>query len=418
KNELFWNKVRESQLSESFAAVRLARAHLASVLRAFAAPVMEASLQAGDPARARPVLHADEHNNALWMRVPAGAAAAVRARVKELGGIHPLDRFGKPEPGEYSTPEVEAALQTYRFVCHAASRAVADQLRALAGDLQPRLAALTSAATLALVAVALERHVSEALRLGWCFPELVHGVSASGCASEEQGGGEGMGDETPTPGSRDEAPTPGSTPLPGSENDLSFQGLWPYWLDGRAASTVPASFDLSGAFLLTGPNMAGKSTTLRSTAAAALLGSCGLMVPAARARLPYLDAIMLRNFSADAPLEGRSSFAVEMTEVRYVLEDVSPRSLVLVDELCRGTEVQAGSALAGAFVERLDASGCRAVFATHLHALLDLPLRLRNTRRMRMEVLQGPDGRLRPTLRMLPGECTQSLALEVARDSG
>ena len=70
-------------------------------------------------------------------------------------------------------------------------------------------------------------------------------------------------------------------------------------------------------FLLTGPNMAGKSTLLRTLGAVALLGACGLAVPAASAAVPYIDAFMLRNFSADSPVDGRSSFAVEMTEMRW-----------------------------------------------------------------------------------------------------
>lgn len=69
--------------------------------------------------------------------------------------------------------------------------------------------------------------------------------------------------------------------------------------------------------LVAGPNMAGKSTVLRSLCAVALLAACGLLVPAARAKLPYTDAFILRNFAADSPLEGRSSFAVEMIEMRY-----------------------------------------------------------------------------------------------------
>ena len=68
-----------------------------------------------------------------------------------------------------------------------------------------------------------------------------------------------------------------------------------------------------------GPNMAGKSTIMRSTIAVALLGSCGLFGPAQAARVPYIDAFMLRTFSADAPTEGRSSFAVEMVEMRCAI---------------------------------------------------------------------------------------------------
>ena len=243
-----------------------------------------------------------------------------------------------------------------------------------------------------MIAAALESHVREAARRGWALPTLAYGPDAAR-----------------------QAVVPGEA--------LEVTDMWPYWLQARGGddSTVLNSFSLSGLYLLTGPNMAGKSTVLRATTAVALLGSCGLSVPARAARIPYLDAFMLRNFSADSPLEGRSSFAVEMTEMRYVLEDASPRSLVCVDELGKGTEVRAGAALAGALVESLDAVGCKGIFATHLHALLDLPLDLRRTRRMRMEVAPAEQGAAfawRPTLRMLPGTCTESLALDVARRQG
>ena len=85
-------------------------------------------------------------------------------------------------------------------------------------------------------------------------------------------------------------------------------------------SRVLLSADLT---LHAGPNMAGKSTLMRSTIAVALLGSCGLFGPARAARVPYIDAFMLRTFSADAPTEGRSSFAVEMVEMRCTPSSLS-----------------------------------------------------------------------------------------------
>lgn len=143
-----------------------------------------------------------------------------------------------------------------------------------------------------------------------------------------------------------------------SRRTIEIDRMWPYWLDGKSASTVTNSVSMSSMFLLTGralsscplrsqdaawrtwtprllplayspsqqpchagPNMAGKSTILRSLCAVALLGTCGLMVPAAQACLPYTDAFILRNFSQDSPLEGRSSFAVEMIEMRCVHPD-------------------------------------------------------------------------------------------------
>ena len=206
-----------------------------------------------------------------------------------------------------------------------------------------------------------------------------------------------------------------------SKDSLSLKAAWPYWLGGPGGidpRVVRNSFDMNGMFLVTGPNMAGKSTMLRSTCACALLGACGLAIPAdAATRIPYIDAFMLRNFSSDSPLEGRSSFAVEMMEMKYVLQDVTSKSLVLVDELGKGTEARAGAALAGAMLEALDKAGCIGAFATHLHDLLHMDLELsENTTKMKMEVEDdGGQGR-RPTWRMVEGTSTESLALEVARE--
>ena len=206
---------------------------------------------------------------------------------------------------------------------------------------------------------------------------------------------------------------------------LIISNAWPYWLGGPGGidgRVVKNSFSMDGMFLLTGPNMAGKSTILRNTCAIALLGACGLAVPASpETTIPYIDAFMLRNFSSDSPLEGRSSFAVEMTEMKYVLQDVTSHSLVLVDELGKGTEARAGAALAGAMLESLDAAGCKGAFATHLHDLLRINLHLtENTRPMKMGIVVEIDPKSgeeykRPTWQITPGSSTESLALDVAR---
>lgn len=99
---------------------------------------------------------------------------------------------------------------------------------------------------------------------------------------------------------------------------LQVEGLWPYWLPAGAAATTVNSFSMDSLFILTGPNMAGKSTLLRATCALAVLSACGLYAPVKAATVPYFDAFVLRNFSADSPIEGKSSFAMEMSEMRYV----------------------------------------------------------------------------------------------------
>eukprot|EP00887_Chlorella_sp_A99_P001624 scaffold8.g1624.t1 len=353
-----------------------------------------------------PSVFLDVNNNALWLRIPKGSGLTEKETSDALGLIHPRDRNGKArhpacpllmagplpkvEPAYYSSAPLESALDDYRRACSDAAAAVREQLQLLADRLK------VSWTPPMPPQPALDAHVREAQRRGWELPNLAYGPDAA----------------VVTSGAAPAASS--STGSGGDSGQLLIKNMWPYWLD--RASAVHNSYEpTEGMFLLTGPNMAGKSTVLRSTAAVALLAACGLLVPAEKAKVPYLDAFMLRNFSSDSPLEGRSSFAVEMTEMRYVLQDVTPHTLVLVDELGKGTEARAGAALAGAMLEALDASRCKGIFATHLHQLLAMPLGAPRLQRWRMETAQS-DGRLKPTWRMVPGASTDSLALVVAAD--
>ncbi|PRW39283.1 mitochondrial-targeted muts 1 [Chlorella sorokiniana] len=360
----FRGKVRESVMQQHCDAVLQAREWVQRELQAVFQPLLRAHEQAKaagrEKAKDRPYIIYDAVNNALWLRWPKDSAAAAEGKVMDLP--HPRDRNGKVESSCYSSHGLESALDDYRRACDEAGKAVRAQLRKLAGDLQGVQTELVCAATMGVAAAALDAHTREALRRGWKLP--VQGFTAEGPPSPAAGG---------------------------EPEGFEITDMWPYWLDGWDPSSVHNSLSLDGMALLTGPNMAGKSTILRSVCAVALLGACGLYAPAGSARVPYFDAFMLRNFSSDSPLEGRSAFAVEMTEMRYVLEDVSQRSLVLVDELGKGTEVRAGASLAGALMEELDRSGCRGIFATHLHALLDLDLELSNTDFYMMETAAAED---------------------------
>lgn len=337
-----------------------------------------------------PYLAYDVNNNAAWLKIPRGRKIST-AKATTLGLEHPRDRNGRVESGVYSTSALEAAQDEYRRSCIAAHDAVREELRELASALSPYIPQLVGASTLSLIACVIEAHVRESKRRDWSMPSLEKFDTSA-------------------------RPDRGS---------LDIQSCWPYWLGGAGgndASVVRNSFDMNGMLLVTGPNMAGKSTILRSTCAVALLGACGLAVPASSTtKIPYIDAFMLRNFSSDSPLEGRSSFAVEMTEMKYVLQDVTSRSLVLVDELGKGTESRAGAALAGAMLEALDKAGCIGAFATHLHDLLTMDLKLsRNSSTMKMEIETHTDPETltetrRPTWRIVPGSSTESLALDVAR---
>ena len=129
--------------------------------------------------------------------------------------------------------------------------------------------------------------------------------------------------------------------------------------------------------LLTGPNMAGKSTFLRQNALIAVMAQSGLPVPAASARIGIVDRLFSRVGAADDLARGRSTFMVEMTETASILHLAGPRSLVVVDEIGRGTGTLDGLAIAWAVLEALhNLVRCRAIFATHFHELAQLTAEL------------------------------------------
>jgi len=130
-------------------------------------------------------------------------------------------------------------------------------------------------------------------------------------------------------------------------------------------------------WLLTGPNMAGKSTFLRQNALIAILAQAGLYVPAAEAEIGVVDRLFSRVGAADDLARGRSTFMVEMVETAAILNQAGPGALVILDEIGRGTATYDGLSLAWAVVEHLhDANRCRALFATHYHELTLLSERL------------------------------------------
>ncbi len=156
------------------------------------------------------------------------------------------------------------------------------------------------------------------------------------------------------------------------------------------AAFVPNHCDLSPerrVLLLTGPNMAGKSTFLRQNALIVVLAQSGLPVPAEAARIGVVDRLFSRVGAADDLARGRSTFMVEMTETAAILHQAGPRSLVVVDEIGRGTATLDGLAIAWAVLEALHgAIRCRTIFATHFHELAELADRLPRLRPHTMRV--------------------------------
>jgi DNA mismatch repair protein MutS len=170
--------------------------------------------------------------------------------------------------------------------------------------------------------------------------------------------------------------------------------------------------------LLTGPNMAGKSTYLRQVATIVLMAQIGSFVPAMRARIGLVDRIFTRVGAEDDLARGLSTFMMEMVETAYILRHATARSLVILDEVGRGTSTADGMALAHAVVEHLhEAIGARALFATHYHELAVLARSLPGLRIYRMEVAER-DGVAIFLHRVAPGASDSSYGVQVARMAG
>ena len=170
--------------------------------------------------------------------------------------------------------------------------------------------------------------------------------------------------------------------------------------------------------LITGPNMGGKSTYLRQAAMLVLMAQMGSFVPAQSLRLGLVDRIYTRIGASDNVARGRSTFMVEMTETATILNTATKRSLILLDEMGRGTATFDGLSLAWATVEYLHAeTGARTLFATHYHELTMLAEKLPRVRNLRVGVKEGPSGIV--FLHTIePGAASKSYGIEVAKLAG
>jgi len=170
--------------------------------------------------------------------------------------------------------------------------------------------------------------------------------------------------------------------------------------------------------LVTGPNMAGKSTILRQIGLCVVLAQMGAFVPAANASIGVVDRLFTRVGASDNLVQGQSTFMVEMSETSAILHNASARSLVLLDEIGRGTSTYDGVAIAWAVTEHLhDRVGCKTMFATHYHELMQLPERLQHARNYNVAVRETGD-----TVvflhRLEPGGTDRSYGIHVAQLAG
>ncbi len=170
--------------------------------------------------------------------------------------------------------------------------------------------------------------------------------------------------------------------------------------------------------LITGPNMGGKSTYMRQVAIIVLLAHCGSFVPAARVRIGPVDQIFTRIGAADDLAGGRSTFMVEMTEAAYILHHATPKSLVLMDEIGRGTSTYDGLALAGAIARHLvEKSRCYTLFATHYFELTTLAVRFKEVANVHFDAVEHKD-HIVFLHSVEEGPANQSYGLQVAQLAG
>lgn len=170
--------------------------------------------------------------------------------------------------------------------------------------------------------------------------------------------------------------------------------------------------------LITGPNMGGKSTYMRQVALIALLARTGSYVPATRAKIGPVDRIFTRIGAADDLAGGRSTFMMEMMEAGVILGAATPRSLVLMDEIGRGTSTYDGLALAWAIAHRLlTHNRAMALFATHYFEMTRLPERTHGVVNVHLAAADTPDGVVF-LHEVRPGPASQSYGLHVAQRAG
>eukprot|EP01079_Euglenida_sp_SAG-EU17-18_P005979 gene5979-1065_t len=287
------------------------------------------------------------------------------------------DRKGRPTR-KFTTAGVKAAVAGYLLAAEAAEAEVSTVLRELSVKVaEDHLAVVQICWHWICILSTLHAHAGLSLSQKWCAPAQEPPSSVGGA--------------------------------------LVLTGAWPYWIP--PSSRVPNDFLVEGTNLLCAPNMSGKSTAIRTILSCSLLSLAGLNVPAASASVPWYDGVFMRCPSQDAPADGKSAFAVEMDELAAILRDCGGSSLVLLDEIGRGTSSRSATSISGAVMEHLASAGATALVASHLHELYSMPLRCKVSD-WKMEVETLPGGTLAWVYRMAPGTCTDSLALVVGEMFG
>ena len=199
------------------------------------------------------------------------------------------------------------------------------------------------------------------------------------------------------------------------EKNLSEERFVP---NDASLASVGAAFAFPQIMLITGPNMAGKSTYIRQVALLALLAHTGAFIPAAEARIDLVDRIFTRIGASDDLGRGQSTFMVEMCETANILNNATPRSLIVLDEIGRGTSTFDGLSLAWSIVEHLhNQVGAKTLFATHYHELTELAARLPRLGNFNVAVREWHD-QIVFLRKIVEGGTDKSYGIQVARLAG
>lgn len=169
--------------------------------------------------------------------------------------------------------------------------------------------------------------------------------------------------------------------------------------------------------IITGPNMAGKSTLIRQVALTVIMAQMGCFVPASHARIGITDRIFTRVGASDNLAKGHSTFMVEMVETAYILRHATEKSLVILDEIGRGTSTFDGMSIAWAVAEFLHDRGARALFATHYHELAELAMSKRRAKNYNIYVKDNGD-KIVFLRKLIPGAASHSYGIQVAKLAG
>ncbi|WP_086930438.1 MutS-related protein [Agarilytica rhodophyticola] len=362
-------KTSSEEIFECYQRVKRAALRYEKVLTEELIPLIEQrEVTRKDNKKIKPwALSFDIHNKAIWMR---GPLTQKEANIYNLH--HPVDRYGKTVKDRWTSIRAEKYLQEYKLAAEQARLSIASLLTDISKKLAPHSLSIAHLATFSNLMRMLMLHSKACRPKGWSLAV-------------------NYDDSLP----------------------LHLEGFFPYWMGKHTA--VKNSLKLDGMAVLTGHNMAGKSTTIRSAAVVTLLASSGFMFPAKRISFSKpIDGWYLRTGSYDDPAAGLSTFAVEMNDINIALRDASKNTLVLIDELGKGTETRSGHAIAGSILEHLQAKNVSGIFSTHWHELFVNPAVQLDA----MQLIYMATDNNKPSYKIAAGRCLSSAAYQTASELG